>query len=237
MRYVETFGGGATVLLNKTASAQEVLNEFDPNVWAVYDVIKNRCGAFISTLQRLPYSQESFETARTDGICCGLDTAYNTAVTEFVLRRMSRGGYGKDFAWSDRLRGGIPGDMNAWQNALKKLPQVSSRLQNVELRNENALTLIPSLDGPDVLFYCDPEYAAETLVSKDPYRVKFSTENHIELSEILDRVQGKAVVSGYNCPLYERLYTNWNRHSREVASHAGQTKTKGRKVECCWCNF
>lgn len=237
MRYVETFGGGATVLLNKEPSAHEVLNEFDPKIWAIYKTIKNGCHRFVDDLSSLDYCEPLFAAAKTYGFTFGPDNTYNEAFTEFVIRRMSRGGYGKDFAWSDRLRGGIPGDMNAWQNALKKLPQVSARLQNVLLCNEDALTLIPSLDGPQTLFYCDPEYAAETLVSKDPYRVKFSTENHIELSEILDRVQGQAVVSGYNCPLYERLYTNWNRHSREVASHAGQTKTKGRKIECCWTNY
>lgn len=37
---------------------------------------------------------------------------------EYIVRNMSRGRLGKDFAWSERLRGGKPGDVNAYENNL-----------------------------------------------------------------------------------------------------------------------
>lgn len=238
MHYVEPFGGGATVLLNKPPSLQESLNDFDPALYSLYDTIKYRVSGFVSELRCYEYKKSVFEGFRDDRHSLYFyDRRFKAALKEFVIRRMSRGGYGKDFAWSNRTRGGIPGDVNAWKNAIENLFEVSKRLQNVNLSNEDVFTLLSKYNNPNTFFYLDPEYVDTTLVSKNPYRVKFDRTQHVELCEILATTKSTVAVSNYGNEIYDTKLKDWNRCEKQIASHAGQGRNKKRKVEVLWKNY
>ena len=61
-----------------------------------------------------------------------------TAWAFLVRNRMSRGGLGKTFAWSERLRGKrslsgpVPGELNSWSTFIEQdLPQIIKRIREV----------------------------------------------------------------------------------------------------------
>ncbi|HUY35380.1 MAG TPA: hypothetical protein VMV69_21730 [Pirellulales bacterium] len=55
--------------------------------------------------------------------------------------------------------------------------------------------------------------------------------------EPIHQAKGKAMISGYPSPLYDRLLTGWTRRVRIVANSAAGGKTKRKMLETVWCNF
>lgn len=234
MTYVEPYCGGANVLLNKPKSAVEVMNDIDLSLINIYRALRDEPKDFIRRLNLCKYCEETFEKALNKG---QQEDYLDSAINEFILRRMSRGGLKKAFAWSKRLRGGQPGDVNAWKTAITSLPDLSTRLHGVFIFNKDALEVIRAFNTPETLLYCDPPYLLETRVSKTVYSSELSTDDHIELAHALNNFNGKVVLSGYASPLYNRLYKGWNVDKRKVANHSSQKAKKEKKTEMLWMNF
>ena len=138
--YNEPFCGSAAVLFAKEPSAVEFISDADRGVVAVFAMLRDRFCDFHSELEALDYSQGVFERWR-DTPADSLDDL-NLAIRTYVVCNMSRGGLGEDFAWSDRLRGGRPGDLNAWLTKLGMLSEMSDRLEGVFVAHGNAFRSI-----------------------------------------------------------------------------------------------
>lgn len=243
MTYIEAYVGAGSVFLNKNRSVEEGINDLNEGVVDIFRALRDEPRLFIARLKKIHYSEETFNTCLYNEQ--KLDDYLDRAVFEFILRRMSRGGLKKHFSWSKRLRGGQPGDVNAWETILEELPSIAEEVKNVYIMNEKAIKVIGLFNHPNTLLYLDPPYLPETRVSKDIYEHEMSTDDHIELSEVLNTFKGKAILSGYPSKLYRRLYDSvrilnkpkWRCEKRLVANHASQSKTKEQKTEMLWLNF
>jgi DNA adenine methylase len=58
--------------------------------------------------------------------------------------------------------------------------------------------------------------------------------DHIELSIILNSIQGRAVISGYNTSLYDKIFKNWTRIDAPIKTC---NSSKGERQESLWLNF
>ena len=122
--YIEPYIGGGSVLLNKNPSKMEIINDLNLGTIQVYRALRDNPEKFITALKKTRYCKKNFEQAKnTKTYKNYLEHAYN----EIVTRRMSRGGLGEAFAFSDRLRGGEPGDIHAWKTIIKTFPDISNR--------------------------------------------------------------------------------------------------------------
>jgi DNA adenine methylase len=247
MVYIEPYAGAGSVFLNKKRSAEEGLNDLDKGVVDIFRALRDEPDVFTSRLKKLSYSEETFNLHLSKK---EFDDYLDHAVSEFVLRRMSRGGLKKHFAWSERLRGGQPGDINAWKTILEELPSIAEETKNAYIMNEKAIKVINVFNHSNTLVYIDPPYLPETRVSQDIYTHEMDTDDHIELSEILNSFKGKVILSGYPSKLYKRLYDNvkvltkdktqkskWRCERKIIANHASQCKNKEYKTEMLWLNF
>lgn len=238
-RYFEGCGGAASVLLNKERSVEETYNDADPNLVRIVEALTGSdAQTFIERIVETPYNEEVFEHAckcliPNDDILPSSSLAYY----ELIVRRMSRGGLRKSFAWSERKRGGRFGDVNAWETYKELLPQIVDRLKNVKVMNRMIDDLFVEYDASDTLWYIDPPYLHETRTSKDAYSVEMNEEDHIKLGELLNKAKGLVVLSGYQSGLYNKLYKGWNCACKMMANHSGQTKTKQKRIEVIWKNF
>lgn len=235
LTYVEPYCGGANVFFNKPKSKIEVINDTDTGLVQIYRALRDEPKEFIRRLKICKYCEETFDRAlkKTE-----IEDYLEFAVNEFILRRMSRGGLKKAFAWSERMREGKPGDINAWKTALEGLPVLGERLQEIFIFNKPALDVIKSFSNANTLLYLDPPYLQETRVSKNAYTAhEMDTDDHIQLAGILNKFHGKVILSGYASPLYNRLYKGWKVCKRKVANHSSQQKTKQTKTEIIWKNF
>lgn len=237
MTYLEPYCGGANVLFNKQKSSIEVINDLDNNIVRIYQALRDEPKEFIRRLNLCKYCEKTFERAAKKAKTAEFDDYLDQAVNEFIVRRMSRGGLKKAFAWSNRLRGGQPGDVNAWETALKGLPDLAERLKEVYAFSKPAIEVLKTFNQPDAFVYCDPPYLHETRVSKTVYASEMTTDDHIELAHMLNSWNGKAMLSGYMSPLYRRLYRDWNVEKKKISNHSSQQKSKEKKVEILWKNF
>jgi DNA adenine methylase len=229
--YVEPFCGGCSVLLNKPTSEVEVAGDLDGSLIDFWFYLRDHADRLVEYLADIPYTAEVFENA---DLCVGSTDDLTHAAAFLVRNRFSRGGLGKDFAWSDRLRGGQPGDANAWDTIRRDLPRLAERIEGVEFRCTAAAELLVRLDGPDTLFYCDPPYLHETRTHRDAYAHEMTREDHEALLQLLLRCRGKVVLSGYRSGLYDDLLAGWRRVEFSIANHSGQGKSKQRRTECLW---
>ena len=150
---------------------------------------------------------------------------------------MSRGGLGKTFAWSDRQRGGKPGDVNAWDTIISSLPDISERISNIIITNKNTIDIIQSFNDPKCLIYLDPPYLPEVRVTKKVYNYEMTSEQHLKLVKTINSFKSKVLISGYPSRLYDKILKNWTRIEKPVVNHSSQTKTKPVKTEALWMNF
>jgi len=60
---------------------------------------------------------------------------------------------------------------------------------------------------------------------------------HEELLEVIRGLQGKVMLSGYACELYDSKLTNWHRHEFDLPNNAASGVLKRRMTEVVWANF
>jgi len=235
MNYVEPFIGAGSVFLNKRPSVTETINDLDDGIIRLWWTLQRYPEEFKAKLETIDYSQNSFDYYMN---FIPINN-FEYAIKEFVLRRMSRGGMKKNFAWSDRERGGKPGDVNAWETILKELPVIALRSKDVIVKNRNAIELIQEMDSDNTLFYLDPPYLHETRVSKNVYGQEMTDLDHALLLKTIQNCKGKVVLSGYDSQMYNHMLGLrwWHKIEKNIVCHAGQTKKKPVKTECLWLNF
>jgi DNA adenine methylase len=234
MTYLEPFCGAASVLLNKPLSKEEVINDLDAGMIHIHRALRDECTELLRRLKKIPYTAESFQKALSGAAS---QDSLDLAINEFVLRRMSRGGLKKAFAWSDRQRGGRPGDENAWLTMLELLPDLAKRLSGVIILNKHAFEVIKAFNDPNTVLYCDPPYLHEARRSTQAYEIEMTSEEHMQLADVLNTFTGKVILSGYPSALYNRLYKHWRVEKKKIVNHASQQKTKAVKTEVLWMNY
>jgi DNA adenine methylase len=229
--YVEAFCGGLSVLLGKWRSAVEVCGDINPELIHFHTCLRDQLEELAKRLGSIPYAKQSFEWASspfTD------PDAIERAVRFMVKNSMSRGGMMRDFAWSKRLRGGLPGNENAWRTLMKELPAISARLQEVQFYHSDVVDLIKRFDGPDTLHYVDPPYVHAARTARDAYAFEMSDADHTRLLDTLLKVQGMVIVSGYASALYDTALHGWERIEIDMPNNSGQGKVKQRRTEVLW---
>ena len=142
------------------------------------------------------------------------------------------------FSWSERKRGGKPGDENAWNTYKDMLPEICNRLSNVEITNKNLFDLLEEMGKmDDILWYIDPPYLPSTRTVSKVYDHEMTEMDHIKLCEIIQGVKGKVLLSGYQSDLYTKMLKNWTMETYSMANHSSQTKEKQRRIEVLWRNY
>ena len=236
--YLEPCAFGASVFLAMPRHEREILADINADVVDLWRVLsEERLSADLSQrLSHIPYRQSVFEEAKRETAGTILDR-----VVRFLIRcRFSRGGLGKSFAWSDRQRGGRPGDENAWETfRSKELAKIIERAQGVEVRSDPCwATVWESRDRIQRLIYADPPYMPRTRTATRAYGpYEMSPLHHSWLVAALRAHSGPAAVSGYLCPEYDAWLSDWRRLDFDMPNNAGQGRKKQRRRESLWLNW
>jgi DNA adenine methylase len=238
LAYCEPMCAGASIFLNKKPSKEEIINDIDKGIVSVYKALRDEPDEFIDRLKKIKYTEKTFKAAQQRA-SQPFDDYIEHGVNEYVVRRMSRGGMKKAFAWSDRQRGGQPGDVNAWETMLKELPKLAERAKNATILNRSIFDIIKTFDEEDTLFYLDPPYLHETRSdgATSVYDHEMTAEDHLLLLNIAKGLRGKVLISGYSSPLYNRNLKGWRIKKKSVANHSSQSKTKETRTEILWMNY
>lgn len=82
------------------------------------------------------------------------------------------------------------------------IEQVSKRLENTVIENQDFEVLIKHYDRENAFFYCDPPYYSSEYV----YQCGFTWEDHLRLRNLLKKTQGKWLVSYNDCKEIREIY-------------------------------
>jgi len=246
--YVEPFGGGANLLIAKEPSPVEVYNDLDSGLVNFFRVLrdKEKFRQFYEQVCLIPHSREEFYYCRDTWEKEEDDVM--RAVKWFVTARQSFGGiFGQSWGFSvtETVRG-MPSTTSKWISAIELLPQVCDRLFRVQIEHKDFREIITAYDTEETFFYLDPPYVPYTR-SSGKYNHEMSIKDHEELVEMLLKIKGKAMLSGYDNEIYNKLERNgWYKLCFDVVcSAAGRTRytnLKGknsgienqRRTECVW---
>lgn len=246
IHYVEPYFGAGSVLFAKDPEGHsEVVNDLNGELMNFWDVLRDPqlFDRFRIEARLMFVTQYGWERSRLLLATSEEGNRIARALAFFVTIRQSLAARGKCFTAlsKTRTRRGMNEQAAAWLTAVEGLPAVHERLKRVVILCKPALDVIRSEDGPDTLFYLDPPYLPETRHKGggEYGELEMSKMDHNALIDVIQHCKGKVMISGYHSELYNlRLDCNgWTRHEKVVANHASHADTKGKEVECLWCNF
>jgi DNA adenine methylase len=201
--YVEPFGGGASVLLNKERSNVEVYNDLDDALVNLFQVVRGdeSFDEFARLVDFTPYSRAEFERCLTHE---GIEDATRRAVAFYTVINQSISG--KRLARrGDWARGRMDNLADRWQDRIEKLAVIHERFRHVQIECRDALDILEEWDTPDTVFYCDPPYILDTRSQRKYYAIEPGDDYHNRLVDVLLQVRGAVILSGYDHPIYSRL--------------------------------
>jgi DNA adenine methylase len=219
--YVEVFGGGGAVILAKGLSEVNVYNDIG-NVSRFFSVLQNYGEELYQKLYFTTYNRELFYWANKNWPILK-ERAIQTKAKEDILEWAT--------AWYIQILQSYTHSENddSWivqkanngatpiRRHIDSLPYVCERLREVTIEHLSFERLIPLYDHKDTLFYCDPPYMHDSREanSLNLYEHEMSMDQHEELLDILNKIKGQCVVSGYEHSLYENATRGW-RVARKV---------------------
>jgi site-specific DNA-adenine methylase len=234
--YLEPCVFGGSVYLALPRFGNELVGDVNPDVVNLWRVLSNQAAnELLEIVIDTPYEIGAFEEAQTQST-----NAITQAARFIIRRRFSRGGLGETFAWSERERGGQPGDANAWETfGQHALPKIIDRANGVRVLNDPCWVAVwESRMKSRRLIYADPPYMADTRTSKSAYgQFEMTRLHHFWLAAALRAHSGPAAISGYRNYDYDFWFKDWRRTDFEVSNNAGQTGKKQKRIESLWTNY
>lgn len=193
MVYVEVFGGGGSVLLNKERSVREVLNDANGNLINLYRVVREHPDELKDRLLYVMHNREDFKIAQRRLAQFPYKDDILRAADFYQVVRQSYAGNGKQFSAVARsMWAGFPA-----------IDRVAGRLQGVTLEKEDFGVIFQRYDSPTTVFYIDPPY----FFTEDYYPGGiFLRSDHQRLAAILLRAEGLWLLSYNLCPEVLELY-------------------------------
>jgi len=236
--YCEPFGGSAAVLLNREPSPIETYNDLDGEVVNFFRVLRDQRDRLIELIALTPFSREELRRAvepPEEGL-----SDLERARRFYVRARQARTGLAQratEGRWATcraTSRRGMGGAVSRWLASPYALVEIAARLLRVQIESRPAIEVIRAYDSPDTLFYCDPPYPHQARGDRNAYGFEMSDDDHEALAAILHQVRGRVALSGYRCPLLDRLYGDWRRLDAPVRlCHS----VKSARQEVLWVNY
>lgn len=222
--YVEVFGGGASLLLNKPRSQIEVYNDLDGELVNLFETIRADIDAFLKRAEFLLYSREIYEKWYADiNASKAPEDNVERALRFWYVARSSFASHGGwAFARSEARSLAV-----TVVNALEELRSIHERLKTVEIDHLDFRECIQNRDAASTFFFVDPPY-----LETSNYRVgKFTLDDHKALAEILTKVAGRWVMTVGDHPDIRELYKGQMRGAITSSTSVEKPELGGSRTE------
>lgn len=243
---VDLFAGSMCVSLNYRGRVIRTANEINGEITNFFCQLRDHEADLVRALRLTPCSEAEYHRCWTyDDAPSDLERARRF----YVRVRQSFFGLGaqrqnKGWHMAKQQANAQGGDtVSKWNNGVEKLHAVAQEIRrNFQITNDDFGTCIDRLDFPGAFFYADPPYPSESRGgSGKDYLFDFTDDEHRRLAERLHRIEGRAMVSGYDCLLMRELYGDWhvvrfpfkrNNIRSNIVNGSGTIMQ-----ECVWMNY
>ncbi|MBU2803962.1 hypothetical protein HF668_02040, partial [Acidithiobacillus ferridurans] len=151
----------------------------------------------------------SGEKRVTKGITISSADDITLARAYYICSKITYGmrslGYLDDFPYDENARKDVT--LHTMGKYLDALNHAGRRLENVIIKQGDGLAVIEEYaDVKDAFFYIDPPYVMDTRrTGKSDYAGELTNDDHHRLVDLLLRIEGSAILSGYNSQVYIQL--------------------------------
>lgn len=232
--YIEGFGGGGTMLLSQPIGHVEIYNDIYENVYSLFKVLSNKTmfEEFKNKCDLALYSSQIKAELKTD-----LKSKLNVVDRAFAFWYVNRTSYNGVGGMNIMkvIRRGMSKSTSDFLSSVDKLKEIHDRLSAVIVLNEDSIKLIKRMDSSNAFIYLDPPYHPSTRSAGD-YVHDYTGQDHETLiSTVLD-LNGKVLISGYDCKEYDRLLSKFTKVKFDVSTLDGNNAVK-MKEETLWKNY
>ena len=224
--YVESYGGGASVLIRKQRSTAEVYNDIDGEICNLFRVMRDDGDALRYAVYHTPFSREEFSESYTP-THDNLEQARRTVVRSFMGFGSNSHAHKTGFRANSNRSSTTPAQ--DWANYAENLPRLVARLRGVVIESRPAIEVMKQHDAVSTLHYVDPPYVADTRGPGSDYNFEMSDDEHVTLCESLIMLEGSVVLSGYRNEIYDTYLSGWVRVDKETLADGAR-----KRMECLW---
>ena len=211
--YCEVFSGGAAVLIAKTPSRCEVLNDIDGDLVNFYLQAKYHPDALAAELEFIPASRTLFNLFKSDA---GI-TELQRAGRYFYRNFSSMFGIGKYYAVQKTQ--GTP----KLSFKLASIAPLASRLNGVSIECLDWRRCLELYDSPATLFYLDPPYTA----GECGQYALFSMDDIRAVQSSLSRIKGKWLLSINDTAEIRDIFSTCQIHGIETSANMLKARSPG----------
>jgi len=209
--YVEVFGGGAALLLNKPRSPLEAYNDVDGELVNLFEVVRDDVDIFLRRADLLLYSRELFERWKQDLKNGNMprDRVERAVRFWYLIRSSFAGKVGHGWGFNRTAPRGLA---HSIFSALADIRRVHERLKGVEIDHLDFRRCIDYRDAPSSFLYVDPPY-----LGTEDYRLgKFTLQDHRDLAGLLRNAESKWLLTVGDRPELRGLYRGFPRRAVRV---------------------
>jgi DNA adenine methylase len=264
--YVEVFGGGGSVLLSKPPATLDVYNDRDDGLVSFFRALRDHPEELVALLELTPYARSEWQLCREtwrDPSLSEVERArrwYVVASQSFGgMVARGREGWGATphvgtSGWKgDRHPNGERHHGRGWggerlgrmhlsraastANRIDNIWRFVERMRLVQIEKLEWRDCLERYDAPGSVFYLDPPYVPSTRRSGG-YNHELSEDDHRDLIARVLSLEGAAVVSGYDHPIYEPLvdagFRRWEFEVRCSAARRHVDEAREARTEVVW---
>ncbi|MDE1672644.1 DNA adenine methylase [Nocardia gipuzkoensis] len=230
--YVEPFAGSLSVLLAKSATAFETVNDAHSELMTFWRVLRDRPNELARACALTPHKRAEFASAAD----LAQDDELEVARRVWIRLSQSRSATLRRTGWRYYINpagssSSMPGYLAGY---VQRLASVAERLHSVSLECRDALEVITSFGrSSEVCLYVDPPYLGSVRTGSSYVHEMRSDAEHELLLEHLLRCRSGVVLSGYASAMYGTALAGWSRV--EIPVFNGNS-VDGARTEIIWTN-
>lgn len=216
--YCEPFFGGGAVLFTKERARQEVINDMDGNLVALYRNVQFHLPALIEELDWLFASRDNLH----DFIAQPGLTDLQRAARFLLVNRTSFGANMHSFGVSKSKGGGIG---FRHKKVADLLATAQERLEGVIVENIPYERCLKNYDTPETFFFLDPPYLNAQV---DAYK-GWTEEQMRGFRREVEKLQGSWMVTVDDSPLNRKLFAGCKVEAVETQNGICNRRTNNQK--------
>ncbi|NPA98942.1 MAG: DNA adenine methylase [Crenarchaeota archaeon] len=192
--YVEVFGGGAPLLLNKPPSKLDIYNDLDDKLVNLFMVVRDKYDEFIKRFEFIVASRTLYYDFIKKLDNNEFKDPIDKAVAYYYVMRLSYAGkYAAGLGFG--LKGGGHPTRTIW-SPLRKVKLIWQRLKHVVVENLDFREILQRYDSDKSFFYVDPPHlylsTEQGMKGVSYYDTNSFTEaDYMDLLNRLERLKGK----------------------------------------------
>lgn len=231
--YLEPYFGSGAVFFRKQPSRIETINDLDDDVVNLFRIVRDNPEPLIKALIFTPYSRTEYEKVYSGRNDTDIDEIERAR--RFLIRCWQGHGFrttGEKVGWKNDVQGREAAyALRHWYRLPGWIDAIVERLKEVQIENRPAVDLIKRFNYSNVFIYADPPYVLSTRC-RENYKHEMSDDAHVELLTALNDHRGTAIISGYECDLYNDYLKDWKQLKCSTLDQLSHKKTESIWIKC-----